>query len=109
MKKGDILVMNVIMLQLELEISRNIKSCKQKGVRYSCDQCEYAAPSTSSLKKHIGNIHEGYLCGDCDYVATLAKYLKRHIRHKHVGVRYPCDQCEYVATSISHLNSEYTY
>ena len=72
--------MNVTMLQLELEISRSIKAVK-KGVRYSCDQCEYAAPSTSSLKKHIGNIHEGYPCGDCDYVATLAKCLKRHIRH----------------------------
>ena len=29
---------------------------KHKEVRYSCDQCEYAATTGSNLKQHIKNI-----------------------------------------------------
>ena len=32
---------------------------KHERVRYSCDQCEYAATTTYLLKKHIKNRHEG--------------------------------------------------
>jgi len=44
-----------------------------------------------------------YLCDQCEYAATTAGSLKRHIEFRHEGVRYHCDQCEYVATDPSCL------
>ena len=55
------------------------KKSKHEGVRYPCDQCEYAATQVSNLIQHKKTIHE--------------------------GIRYPCDQCEYKGTQYSSLKS----
>ena len=78
---------------------------KHEGVRYPCDQCNYAANQLAHLKKHKENIHEGirYPCTQCTYLATTQAYLKQHIESKHEGIVYPCDQCEFACTKRSNL------
>ena len=58
---------------------------KHEGVRYPCNQCEYAATQPGVLKIHIENIHEGvrYPCGQCKFVATQSCHLKTHQKRKH--------------------------
>ena len=54
------------------------------------------------LKMHKESKHEGirYPCDQCDYAASMAKDLKRHKESKHEGIRYPCDQCDYAAKTV---------
>ena len=64
-------------------------------MRYPCDQCKYAATTTTDLKRHKKYKHEGlgHPCDQCEHTAFSAGHLKKHVENKHEGVRYPCDQC----------------
>jgi len=75
------------------------------GLRYPCDQCEYAATHLSNLKEHKKSIHEGvqYPCNQCGLSYTKAASLKQHKKTIHEGIRYLCDQCEHVASTLSTL------
>ena len=46
------------------------------------------------VKKHIKYKHEGvrYPCDQCEFAAITADSLRRHIEIKHEGMGYPCDQ-----------------
>ena len=44
-----------------------------------------------------------YACSQCNYAATTSGTLKKHLENKHEGVRYPCLQCEYAATTAAAL------
>lgn len=48
------------------------------------------------LKEHKKSKHDRirYSCDQCEYAATKPSPLKTHMESKHEGVRYPCDQCE---------------
>ena len=72
---------------------------KHEGIRYSCDQCEYKATTPSSLTLHQESKHEGvsYTCDQCEYKAITQRKLTIHQQSKHEGVSYSCDQCEYKA------------
>ena len=67
-------------LQLKKKFEKHVKY-KHEGVRYPCDQCEYAAITAGYLRKHNKNKHEcvRYPCKQCDYVFTGASNLKKHI------------------------------
>ena len=92
---------NIAMEQDPLHIVETLgkKKSKCKGTTYPCDQCEYTATSSSTLKKHKESQHEGirYSCNLCDFMARQPHTLKLHISSKHEGIRYPCDLCEYTA------------
>ena len=77
------------------EDARHLKELKHEVVGYPCDQCDYAATTSSSLKQHKESKHEGlrYPCDECDFAATTSGNLKQHKEAKHIGERYPCDQC----------------
>jgi len=54
-------------------------------MRYPCSKCEYAATTSSDLRRHTESKHEGirYSCDKCEYSATTTSNLKRHIGSKH--------------------------
>ena len=58
--------------------------------------CDYAAVELSRVKKHIG-IHTGekpFQCQQCSYAAPLKTHLKRHESNVHRGEQpYECDIC----------------
>ena len=57
---------------------------------------KFAATQASSLRRHIGSIHEGarYPCFKCEYSATEEISLEKRIMSKHKEVRHPCNKCE---------------
>ena len=59
-----------------------------KGVKFSCDQCDYKATQKGNLLSHIKAIHEGIKisCDQCDYKATQKGNLLSHIKAIHEGV-----------------------
>ena len=61
------------------------KEAKHEGIRYPCDQCEFAATSMSNLKVHKEAKHEGirYPCDECEYITAYAAELKKHKKSKH--------------------------
>ena len=58
---------------------------KSAGERIQCDECHQTFKSISSKNKHKRSIHEGrkYPCLHCDYQAPETWTLSRHIRAKH--------------------------
>ena len=66
---------------------------------HACDECEYST-NKQYLKQHKQSKHDGvrYPCDQCDYAATDPSNLNKHQQSKQRGVRYPCDQCDYSAT-----------
>ena len=71
-----------------------------KGVRYSCDQCDFKAAYINYLKKHLKSVHPKgkkyksdqsffkdiqlpYRCNHCDYSTSLLPNLKKHIKAIH--------------------------
>ena len=81
------------------------KGNRHEGIRYPCDMCEYAATGLSKLKRHKKSKHEGirYPCDMCDYAAMEESNLKKYNEYQHEGIRYPCDMCEYAVTHLSNL------
>ena len=68
------------------------KESKHEGIRYPCDQCEYAATRLGHLKSHKESKHEGcegvrYPCDQCEHTFMAVSDMKKHKRSKH-----PCDQ-----------------
>ena len=49
--------------------------------------------------KQSKDIGVRYPCNQCDFAATTLDTLKKHKESRHEGIRYPCDQCEYAATN----------
>ena len=49
-----------------------MESSSTKGVKFSCDQCDYKATRKGSLKTHIQSVHEKvrYSCNQCDHQAS---------------------------------------
>ena len=77
------------------------RESKHEGVRYPCNECEFAATAAFVLKRHKESKHEGvrYPCNECEYAGTTKGSLKVHKESKHAGVKYPCEYCKYAATS----------
>ena len=90
-------------MDVQVQVSGKRKRLDSKDV-YSCDQCEYTG-SRAALKHHKESKHDGirYPCNQCDYAATTSGSLKTHNESKHEGIRYPCDQCDYAATKLDKL------
>ena len=83
---------------------RHVRS-KHRGVKYSCNQCEYQATQKGSIKIHKESKHEGlkYSCNQCNYQATQQGHLERHKLSKHEDVKYSCDHCVYQASYKTNL------
>ena len=79
------------------------KEGKHEGIRYPCDQCDYASTTTTHLERHKEYKHEGirYPCDQCDFTFITSSRLKMHKDSKHVGIKYPCDQCEYSGSKVA--------
>jgi len=58
---------------------------KHKGIRYTCEKCDYKATTAGNLKKHVMSKHDGikFQCMHCDYKAAQKQTLKVHITNKH--------------------------
>ena len=78
MKGSDIPVISVIMQLLGYQILRHTMN-SNKGVKYPCDQCDYASTRLSDLKTHKES--------------------------KNKRISYPWDQCEYAASRLLDLSA----
>ena len=81
---------------------RKQKQSVHEGIKFPCDQYEYAATVLSDMDQHKAFRHGGisYPCDQCEYAATTESSLNRHNQNKHKRIRYPCDQRKYIATAI---------
>ena len=77
------------------EVARG-KKRKVTDKQYRCNECDYSATMSSTLKKHKESIHEGirFSCSVYDFAATTAGNLKQHKESKHEGMPYPCSKCD---------------
>ena len=49
------------------------KEAKHEGIRYPCDQCEFAATITCNFNHHKASTHKGIrnLCDQCEFASFL--------------------------------------
>ena len=54
------------------------------------------------MKKHKRSKHEGikYPCDQCEYASTSTTNSKQHKESKHEGKRYSYDQCEFITLAV---------
>ena len=73
--------MNVSLLQLQQIFLGNILRIYTRGLRYPCDECEFASTTNIGLKRHTENKQKRvrYPCDKCEYSATRANTLRTHI------------------------------
>ena len=93
---------------------------------YSCDRCDFLAPTKEALRTHESKDHPKYSCNTCGKQFLKAETLKRHVEsHEEVTVStstgdyfkfvpqkkkagggkktYPCLSCPHVSTSKYNL------
>ena len=85
-------IIQYIMICLEF----HIKS-KHKGVKYSCDHCDFHVNRKDSLNFHTVSKHNGvmYSCNQCDFNLTTHESLQFHIESVHGGGNCSCNQCDF--------------
>ena len=68
------------------EVSDIESEMKEEGERIQCDECHQTFKCRGSKNQHKRSIHEGrkYPCNHCDYQAPQSGTLTRHIRSKHL-------------------------
>ena len=78
---------------------------KHKNIMLHCEMCFTAFTDKGNLKHHIDAIHRGvkYDCDHCEYKAKSRGSLKTHNEIKHQGVRHQCQYCEHKAIHKSAL------
>jgi hypothetical protein len=64
------------------------------GLRYPCDQCDYAATRRGDLKQHKESQYKIHVT---KLTCTIPKELKIHRESKHEDIWYSCDQCDNAA------------
>jgi len=58
---------------------------EQSKRRFGCDECDYKATQSGSLKVHVMAKHKGirFPCQACDYKGTTKGNTRMHMRNKH--------------------------
>ena len=79
------------------------KESKYQRMVNRCDQCNYAATSKQSLKKHKKDNHNNYHCDQCEFLTTRLVDLKMHKQSQHGVIPYPCVRCDFSASSAPSL------
>jgi hypothetical protein len=66
----------------EQDLEPSLDESKRK---FSCNNCDYKATQSGSLKVHVMAIHQGirFPCQVCDYKGTTKGNTKNHMRNKH--------------------------
>ena len=66
----------------------------------------------SKIQYEEGPAKGKFKCEECDYAATQSGSLKVHVESKHRGVRYPCQMCSYKGTTKgntkAHMKAKHT-
>ena len=78
------------------------KYAKHNGVKYTCNQCDYASQILKELKGHQNEIKQQgmkFQCRVCKYKATEQGNLKIHVQAMHEGLTYNCDECNFNAST----------
>ena len=70
----------------EIKSQESAKNDGIIGNRIKCDECDLTFSERGNLNQHKRNIHEGikYPCHYCDYQAPQTGTLHRHIKAKHI-------------------------
>ena len=85
----------------ETNNKKNKKEKNKKNRSYPCEKCQKNFSSSSTLHKHIRNIHLGeknFQCEICQKSFSQNHELKSHVKRKHpkdgeVSEKFDCDQC----------------
>lgn len=86
---------------------RQQRGGQDQGAKLFCDQCNYQASDTSTLRSHVKSLHEGirFKCNKCDFSARWERSVKRHRQTEHGGTRnsFLCHQCDYATSQHASL------
>ncbi|KAK7485096.1 hypothetical protein BaRGS_00023636 [Batillaria attramentaria] len=79
------------------------------GDKNKCDECDYTAPSTKRLARHIQHVHSGnttiYSCTLCKFECRWNRRYYSHMRQHFEGPPFVCDKegCGYSADRVQLL------
>ena len=85
------------------------KEAKHQGIKHICPSCKKSFITKCGLAKHIAEKHERRTvrCNQCDYSATNTPSIKLHKDQVHLGVLYYCAQsdCSFTTAWPSNVRS----
>ena len=85
------------------------KEAKHQGKKHICPSCQKSFITKCGLGKHIAEKHEKQTvsCNQCEYTATNTSSIKLHKDQKHLGVLYYCDKidCSFTTAWPSNVRS----
>ena len=82
---------------------------------YPCSECDYAASSSTYLRRHKRYKHDKVKdgkCHLCNKEFPTEKYLKEHILNVHEGAnfkQFPCEDCATKFSRKESLDLHYRY
>ena len=93
---GNKAVLNTHTSVVHPKEAKNVKNVKEKAL-YKCSVCTYKAKNRTSLKIHIGKVHErkrNHECSICQAQYSTKGNLKTHIDKVHEGKKgHQCSLC----------------
>ena len=113
MKINEITIVDFIQ-RMRNEKRKNDNIEKKESNSKSCDQCNFTATNTTTLKTHIESVHEQriFKCNKCDYKAKNKPTLKTHMDSVHEQRKFECNKCDYKAKDKpnleKHIESQHT-
>ena len=88
-------------------LKNHVMKIHDKSVVFECDQCDYKASCSGTLKFHISAKHDKaeYSCDLCDKKYSYIGRLKQHKRSVHEGAQFSCDSCNFEAAYKSDVRT----
>ena len=88
-------------------LKNHVMKIHDKSVVFECDQCDYKASCSGTLKFHITAKHDKaeFNCDLCDKKYSYSSRLKQHKRSVHEGTRFSCDSCNFEAAYKSDVRT----
>lgn len=92
---------------LKKNYTRHVENSLKDGIdKYTCDVCQKALCTKTSLAKHLESDHKGdgeYTCGKCQIKYKTESQLKIHAANVHPPEEFECDSCHKKFTRSDYL------
>jgi len=96
--------MNVVAEVAEDQFSGLDEAQEIFGVEEIDDQTKTKQETKRKARNSLDGNKRKFNCNECDYIATQSGSLKIHVMAKHQGIRFPCQVCDYKGTTKGNTN-----